>query len=513
MTRTFHFIPTLFLPLLLPGTAMAQQQVLKPNIVVFIVDDMGWQDTSVPFWKESTPFNRLYRTPNMQRLASEGMKFTQAYACSVSSPSRVSLMTGINAAKHRVTNWTLEKDKPTDGKHAFLQFPEWNMNGMSPVPGIDRTVYATPLPEILRRNGYFTIHTGKAHFGAMETPAANPRNIGFDVNIAGHAAGGPGSYLSELNFGNRNPGEHTLPWGIPGLEKYHQSGVFLTEALTREALHAVDSGLTLGKPFFLYLSHYAVHVPFAPDKRFIQFYRDAGLSETEAMYAALVEGMDKSLGDLMDFLDRKAIAGQTIILFVSDNGGLSAHGRGGEPNSHNKPLSSGKGSAYEGGIRVPMIVKWNGVTSPGSVCDKTVIIEDFFPSVLEMAGIRKYKTVQHIDGKSYVPLLRRTGDPSAGRSFFWHYPNDWGVKGPGIGAYSTIRKGDWKLIYFHASRTTELYNLSSDIGESLNQAASQPDKKREMAEMLGKYLRRVKAQMPFDKTTNHLVVYPDDLLK
>jgi arylsulfatase A-like enzyme len=502
--------PSLLLPLLMPGFSPAQSKLGNPNIMIFIVDDMGWQDTSVPFWKETTPFNRRYHTPNMERLAAQGMKFTQAYACSVSSPTRVSLITGMNAARHRVTNWTLEKNKPTDGENQALKFPDWNMNGMSPVPGVEHTAYATPLAEILRQNGYFTILAGKAHFGAMQTPAENPLNLGFDINIAGHAAGAPGSYLGEKNYGNETPGGHTLPWGVPGLEKYHQTGVFLTEALTREAIRAADSALALHKPFFLYMSHYAVHVPFAPDQRFIGRYRGAGLPETEAMYAALLEGMDKSLGDLMDHFAQKGIAGNTIILFISDNGGLSAHGRAGEPNSHNKPLASGKGSAYEGGIRVPMMAKWSDVVSPGTLCNKYLIIEDFFPTILEMAGIRHYTTIQHVDGRSFLPLLKMKGDPSKGRDLFWHYPNDWGISGPGIGAYSAVRSGNWKLIYFHAGQRFELYDLDADIGENHNLSATHPEIVRRLAVKLGKYLRKVQAQMPVNVNTGKPVQFPDE---
>ena len=163
----------------------------RPNIVLFLVDDMGWQDTSVPFHSEITPFNRRYRTPNMERLAADGMKFTQAYACSVCSPTRVSLMTGLNAARHRVTNWTLRKNAGNDRKHSALEFPLWNVNGLSPRPGLERTVHAVALPAALKEAGYRTIHAGKAHFGAVGTPGEDPGNIGFDVNIAGHAAGGP----------------------------------------------------------------------------------------------------------------------------------------------------------------------------------------------------------------------------------------------------------------------------------------------------------------------------------
>ena len=175
----------------------------KPNIIMFLVDDMGWQDTSVPFWTEETDWNKRYQTPAMERLAADGMIFTQAYASSVCSPTRVSLMSGMNAARHRVTNWTLNRNASVDAKSDILSYPKWNVNGVQPTDSIENSAYATMLPQILQDNGYFTIHCGKAHFGAVGTPAADPLNCGFDVNIAGHAAGGPGSYLGEENFGNK----------------------------------------------------------------------------------------------------------------------------------------------------------------------------------------------------------------------------------------------------------------------------------------------------------------------
>jgi arylsulfatase A-like enzyme len=160
----------------------------RPNIVFFLVDDMGWQETSVPFYSEVTELNRRYRTPNMERLAAAGMKFTQAYASAVCSPTRVSALTGMNAARHRVTNWTLRKDRSPDSPHETLQPPAWNLNGIDTNSGIERTMQVTPLPALLRAAGYRTIHVGKAHFGAKDTPGENPLNLGFDVNIAGHAA-------------------------------------------------------------------------------------------------------------------------------------------------------------------------------------------------------------------------------------------------------------------------------------------------------------------------------------
>lgn len=484
-----------------------------PNIIVFIVDDMGWQDCSVSFYKEKTKWNTIYHTPNMEKLAAEGMKFTNAYATPVCSPSRISLMTGMNAARHRVTNWTLEKNKSVDYPDSLLQPPEWNINGMSPVAGVEKTVYATALPELLKQAGYYTIHCGKAHFGAMETPASNPLNIGFTINIAGHAAGSPGSYLGEENYGNKR-NQYTPPRGVPSLETYHGTHIFLTEALTIEAIKALEVPVKNKQPFFLYMSHYAVHIPFVADKRFIQKYIDKGLPQKEAEYAALVEGMDKSLGDLMTYLDKNKLSENTVILFVSDNGGFSLAPRAGEPFTHNTPLGAGKGSVYEGGIRVPMLVKYPGIVQPGSAISHPVIIEDFFPSVLELAGVKKYKKVQQVDGQSFVPLLYKTKKNGAERNFVWHFPNKWiPEEGNGVSWVSVIRRGAWKLIYFHKSGKLELYNIETDISEEKELSEKYPAKLNQMIQYLSMSLKNENAQMPVFKNTGTKVPYPSALIK
>lgn len=508
------FFPLTLLPFAATGNGEAATPPPgHPNIILFMVDDMGWQDTSVPFWTERTPLNDTYDTPHMERLARMGMKFTSAYAASVSSPSRISLFTGMNAARHRVTNWTLRRNQSVDGQNNVLSFPAWNVNGMSPSPGIENTCHATPLSELLHDNGYYTIHCGKAHFGAISTPAADPKNLGFDVNIAGHAAGGLASYLGENNYGNKKDGTLSSPFAVPGLEKYHGTDVFVTEALTREALSSLDAR-DREKPFFLYMSHYAVHIPINKDKRYYRKYLDKGMNPTEAAYAGLVEGMDKSLGDLMDYLEKNNLTDNTIILFMSDNGGLSAEGtgRGGRPNTHNLPLSSGKGSAYEGGIREPMIVCWPGVTRANSTSDTRVIIEDFFPTILEMAGIRKPSVVQTVDGKSFVPLLKgKNPRIFEKRALYWNFPNDWGPEGPGIGATCTARKGDWKLIYYYQTGEKELFNIKDDIGETRNLAEAKPEIVKSLSENLGNYLRGVGAQRPSFKESGKEVPWPDEI--
>lgn len=490
-------------------SACKSEEKPSPNIIFFLVDDMGWQDTSVPFWSEKTHFNERYHTPNMERLASQGMIFTQAYAYTVCSPSRTSIMTGMNAARHSVTNWTLHFNTSTDSKDSILQMPKWNVNGLQPVDTIENSVHATTLPQLLQEKGYFTIHAGKAHWGASGTPGANPLNLGFDINIAGHHAGAPASYQGENNFSNPN-GDGT--WDVPGLEKYHGQAINLTDALTLESIDAMDQALSNNKPFYLYMAHYTVHVPLEPHHPYYKKYKELGLDEREARYASMVEGMDHSLGQLMDYLDKKGIADNTIILFMSDNGGLSAHARGGEPNTHNWPLKSGKGSAYEGGIRVPMLVSWPKTVKPGSKSIEPLLIEDFFPSILEMAGFQEYHTIQKIDGVSFLPALKSENQTnSSDRSLIWHYPNKWGGIGPGIGTTSTIRKGDWKLIYWYKDQKIELYNLAEDIQEKNNLADQNPEIAQELALELGSYLRSVNAQRPSFIETGKPVPWPDEI--
>lgn len=492
----------------LPSAHAAPDAPKRPNIVLFLVDDMGWQDTSLPFWTQRTPYNDIYHTPNMERMAAQGKMFTQAYACSVSSPTRVSLFTGMNAARHRVTSWTLHKDVTHEEPDSVLIYPEWNVNGICQEPGIARTTQVTSLAQLLKDNGYHTIHCGKAHFGAKGTPGADPLKMGFDVNIAGHAAGSPASYYGKENFGNRPHGKNP-PAAVPGLEAYHGTDTFLSEALTLEAMKALDNAQGTDKPFFLYMAHYAIHTPIQPDMRFYQKYLDKGLPPVEAAYATLIEGMDKSLGDLMDYLDRNGLADNTVLLFMSDNGGLAAHTRAGQLHTQNYPLNSGKGSAYEGGVREPMIVRWPGVVAPATRCDHYLMIEDFFPTILEMAGVGEYHTVQERDGISFMPLLTGVGEMEE-RDIYWHYPNSWGPSGPGIGATCSIRSGNWKLVYYFADGRHELFNIPADISEKHDLAQERPELVRELSRRLGDYLRSVDAQRPVLKATGQPAPWPDE---
>ena len=271
----------------------------RPNIVLFLVDDMGVMDTSVPFLTDSKglpvryPLNGRYRTPNMERLARQGIRFSQFYAQGVSSPSRASLLTGQDAARHRTTNWIRSEENNRDEYGPY----DWNWEGLR---SDDPT-----LPRVLQAAGYRTIHVGKGHFGPFHSEGEDPLNLGFEVNVAGSSIGEPGSYLGENGYGLIRG---VRSRAVPRLDKYHGTETFLTEALTLEALAQVDTAVAAGKPFFLYLSHYAVHNPFETDRRFAAHYADTSYTPAARGYATLIEGMDKSLGDVLDHLEKLGIA-------------------------------------------------------------------------------------------------------------------------------------------------------------------------------------------------------------
>ncbi|MBQ2394587.1 MAG: sulfatase, partial [Alistipes sp.] len=516
---------------------------------------MGWVDSSVAYGEDVYPNNLKFHTPNMQRLASQGVMLTNAYACPVSTPTRTSLITGVNAAHSRITNWTsTTKDTPSDatgGAVAMAQSgvnedltgrfvrPDWNLNGMSPVEGVENTLYATPLPRLLQDEGYYTIHVGKAHWASAGTPGASPYNMGYLVNVSGTVAGMPRSYYSEDNYGNTPELWNML--AVQNMTEYYGTGTHLTEALTLEALKTLDFPIANDIPFYLYFAHYATHTPIQRDPRFIQKYLDAGLDEGQARYASMVEGVDKSLGDLIDYLEARGVAEDTIIIFMTDNGGNAENkAKGGVRFMHNLPLRNGKGSVYEGGIRVPMMVKWNGKVAPATRVNTPVICEDIFPTILEMAGVKGYDVVQEVDGKSLVNLVTKgsklaakaakrgeIADQKAANAFvvpesvsgidpertlIFHYPHQWKPYDlVDIDYLSAVRKGDWKLVYRMRTGTLELYNLKSDIGEQNNVAAANPEKVKELAAELSAKLREWKSPMPTSRADGKIVPMPDEL--
>jgi arylsulfatase A-like enzyme len=463
-----------------------------PNIVLFLVDDMGWQESSVPALSAPTDLNRRFNTPAMERLAAKSVQYTQAYAMAVCSPSRVSLMTGTNNARHGVYCWTLRKDQSPEQVHAELDPCSWNVNGLSPVAGTPGTfVCGQTLPLLLHQAGYRCIHAGKAHFGAFDSPGENPRAIGFDVNIAGGAIGGPGSYHGEKNFSAAwRGGDHI--WDVPGLEKYHGQAVNLTEAITREAKQAVSSSVADGQPFFLYMSHYAVHAPWEEDSRFIANYQDQQLTRLEAVHASMIESMDHSLGDLMDHLEQLGVTDTTAIIFMSDNGSPSQMSR-------NLPLRGHKITCFEGGSRVPLFVHVPGRTNTQSRNEEhQVIIEDLFPTVLEIAGAADLLP-DNIDGRSLLPTLDG-GTFAAERPLLWHYPTYYDQQ-----PWTAMRLGDWKLIFHYQNRSYQLYNIRDDIGESHDLAEQNPLQLEKLQRSMRDLLAERDALFPTSKQDGQLV--------
>lgn len=520
----------------------------RPNIIFFLVDDMGWVDSSVPYDGNIYPNNLRFNTPNMERLERRGTIFSNAYACPVSTPTRTSLLSGMNAAHTGITNWTSPvKDTPSDATggavammapgsvgqqggmdiypEGYLTRPDWTLNGMSPVPGVDSTLYATPMVQLLKDAGYFTIHVGKGHWASAGTPGASPYNMGFVVNVAGNVAGMPRSYQGEDNYGNTPERWNYL--AVQNMTEYYGTHTHLTEALTREALKTLDFPVENGIPFYLYMSHHGTHTPIQRDDRFVEKYLEAGMDEGQARYASMVEGIDKSLGDILNYLDDKGIAENTAIIFMTDNGGNSENvQKGGVPHTQNLPLREGKGSVYEGGIRVPLIVCWPGKVPAGAREDTPAIAEDLFPTILDIAGVSYDEPgaiVQELDGQSLIPeitaggsVLKGAAEGGAGsgaeRALIFHYPHQWKpYRLDDIDYLSAVRKGDWKLVYRMREARLELYNLREDIGETHDLAAENPQKCAELATILSDKLREWGSPMPFNPATGKPVPFPDEL--
>lgn len=509
--------------LLLASAAGFAQTSLRPNIIFFLVDDMGWADSSVAYDGTKYPMNKRYRnhTPNMDRLSKMGVVFSNAYACPVSSPTRTSLMSGMNAAHSRITDFTTAiPGIPSDASHKpevldndVLIYPDWNWNGISPKPGVERTVQVTPYAQLLQDAGYYTIHVGKGHWAAAGTPAASPYNLGFCVNVAGQVAGKPQSYYGKENYGNTK--EKWSTFSTMNLTEYYGTDTHLTEALTLEALKTLDYPIKNNIPFFLNMAHHGVHTPITPDPRFVQHYLDEGLDQGQANYASLVEGVDKSLGDIMAYLEKKGVADNTIIIFMSDNGGNSENtSKGGVLHTQNAPLREGKGSCYEGGIRIPLMMYWPGKTQTGVKTDVPVIAEDLYPTILSMAGVENYNTVQHLDGENLVPLITTGEGVDPNRELLFHFPHQWKpYELEDIDYLSSMRKGDWKIVYRHRTQDLELYNLKEDISERNNLAKNKKYAKKfkEMAKAMSDKLREYNASMPTVRATGKPLPYPDEL--
>ncbi len=425
----------------------ARAETKRPSFVFFLVDDMGWADTGC---YGST----FYETPNIDALAKDGVRFTQAYAaCPVCSPTRASILTGKYPARLHLTDW-IPGHKVKNGKLLPAEFHH-------ELPYEEVTI-----AEALKDAGYVTASIGKWHLG---TPPFDPQHQGFDVNFGGDQRGQPPSYFA--------------PYKIPCIED-EPPGEYLTDRLTDEALHFIETNKE--RPFFLYLPHYAVHTPLQAKDEMIAHYKakakpDAG--QNNATYAAMIQSVDESLGRVMAKLRELGIDDSTVVFFMSDNGGLI-------PVTSNAPLRAGKGTLYEGGVREPLIVRWPGKSRPGTTCDTPVTSVDFFPTMLDMAGVAP--RVPDIDGVSIASLIAGGAAPKRD-SLYWHYPHYHpGGAHPG----GSIRCGDYKLIESYEDGKIELYDLEHDLSETRDLSSEQPEKAEALRKKLRKWLKKVDATMP-----------------
>ena len=465
----------LLLPLLVSCADSEPSADPKPSFIFILVDDMGWSD-AVCYGSS------FYETPNIDRLAASGIRFTDAYAaCPVCSPTRASIMTGKYPARLDITDWI-------PGRQARGAKPDEKMLSQ-------RFRQELPLGEItiaesLRDAGYETFFAGKWHLGGE---GFYPEDQGFNTNIGGWEKGSPqGGYFS--------------PYDNPKLVD-GPAGEHLADRLTGEALRFLQN--TGDKPFFLYLSYYSVHIPLQAKQDLIRRYEEkagqlppyagprflpegkneARQVQDHPVYAGMIHTLDENIGRLLDGLERLGLANKTILLFTSDNGGLSTSE--GSPTA-NLPLRAGKGWLYEGGIREPTIIRWPGVVTPGSISNEPMTSTDFYPTILEMANL-PFQPEQHYDGVSIAPLLKGEKESLDRDALFWHYPHYSNQGGTPGGA---IRMGDFKLIEFYEDDHVELYNLREDIGETEDLAESNSELTNRLRERLTTWRQSVGAKMP-----------------
>jgi arylsulfatase A len=457
MISRFLRILSASLALASPLTPFAAEKTPRshPNVIVILVDDMGQMDLACYG-------SRFYETPHVDQLAKDGVRFANGYsACTVCSPTRAALLTGKYPARLHLTDWITGHERPK----AKLKIPDWRKF----LPFEEIT-----LAEQFKAAGYATASIGKWHL----TPALKegdeayyPDKHGFDLNLGGYARGQPPSYVS--------------PYKIPTLPE-GPKGEFLTDREANEAVKFIEANKE--KPFFIYLPHYAVHTPIAGKPEVVAKFKDKAakapdLKQKNATYAALVASVDDSLGTIRAALKRLKLEDNTIIVFTSDNGGLLA-------TTDNSPFRVGKGSAYEGGVRVPLIVCWPGVNKAGTVENTPAITVDLYPTLLEMTGVKPLQSL--VDGISLAPLLKSGAKPDRD-GIFWHYPH---YHPGGATPYSAIRSGDFRLVHFYEDGRDELYDLANDVGETKDLAATEPVRAKALRSRLDAWLKTVDAQLP-----------------
>ena len=435
----------------LPTTATSADE--KPNIVFLLADDLGW--TGLRCFGSD-----FYETPNLDSLAERGLKLTHAYAaCTVCSPTRASVMTGMYPARLRLTDFIAGQNRP----FAKMRIPDWTKQLDS---------QRTTIAEVLKQAGYRTAHIGKWHLEAKGGPdrGTGPMDQGFDVSRSRP----PATRGYKLGQGNES-----------------EAGTdYLTDKLTDHACEFIRDAKD--DPFFLYFAYNVPHTPIQGREDLVRYFEskvDASAVHKNPIYAAMVASLDQSVGRVVGELEASGVADKTVIIFTSDNGGLTQRYGKHDGFTENLPLRRGKGSAYEGGVRVPAIVYWPGVTPRGKVCDQPVMTIDYFPTLAEITGAR---FDVRPDGKSLVRLLR---DPThkMDRNLYWHYPH---YHAGGDGPYGAIRSGDFRLIEFYEDNSVRLFHLADDIGEQNNLASHMPEVASALREQLHRWRDSVGAQMP-----------------
>ena len=475
MTNLARTIAVLALTVPLAGLP-AGAQGSRPNIILIMADDLGWTDLS-------SFGSKYYETPNIDSLAAAGMKFTSAYACPHCAPTRAALMSGRYCPRTGV--YTVGS-----GARGLDKFRK-----MIPAPNkTDLPLGEVTIAEALKAAGYTTAHMGKWHLGDGEYL---PTNQGFDLNIAGNERGAPGR------------GGYFSPYDNPNLPDGPE-GEYLTDRLSEEAVRFITANKD--KLFFLYLPYYAVHTPITGKPALIAKWKrkkPVGGHGNPA-YAAMIDSLDQGVGRVLATLDRLNLSDNTVVMFYSDNGGVGGYERAGVAMNveitDNAPLRGGKGMLYEGGVRVPLIVRYPGVAAPGSVCEEPVINVDFHPTLLEIARA-KGDPGRQLDGTSFLSLLRSPEKAAGERPpLYWHFPGYLQGK-EDIGAWRTtpagvIRVGDYKLLEFFETGTIELYNLKDDISEENNLAGKMPDKAKDLHRKLIAWRKATNAPMPVMKPGN-----------
>ncbi len=441
---------------LMSGFVGAEEQ--RPNIVLIVVDDLGWKDLGCQG-------SDYYQTPHIDSLAEQGVRFTQAYAAAaICTPTRASILTGRYPARLLLTQW-LPAGRWDPEEHRLRE---------------GRFLRSLPLEEItlaeaLRESGYRTIHVGKWHLGGA--PFSLPEHHGFDVNVAGQEHGAPGSYFFpyrgtwSIPTTSHKVLKETLPDGEPG--------EYLTDRLTDEAISLIGE-----EPFFLYFPYYSVHTPLQAKAEKIARYEAVPKAQRQGnpAYAAMVESVDDSVGRILEHLGKTRMLDHTLIVFTSDNGGFAGA-------TDNSPLRANKGSHYEGGIRVPLIVSGPGVRS-GEICETPVITNDLYPTLLSRTKV-EVSNQPELDGVDLSPLLEGTGE-FPNRPLFWHYPHY--NRHPHSHPVSMVREGKWELIEFLDQDRVELYDLSSDPGESEDLSTTTSETVATLQEILQEWRQSIRAE-------------------